>query len=324
MDFTFTQDQLDLIEGARDFLTGEVTVERLRKQMKDEAVDALWPQLAELGLLGIMADEENGGLDQPLVVMAGIAEAAGYVALSEPLVEVAGISVPAAQQAGADDAVRAMLGGDAAHIIAHDLRSHLASGETFTGIADINNGYTVAKLEGADGLEALQSIDPLRKLSKMNKGGQDAETAMRGAVLSAAQLIGLSSRMLDMAVAYAGDRKQFGQLIGSFQGVKHQLASVHTQIDFTRPIIWQAAMLGGSAVHAAKIAAADTAMLAGETAIQVFGGMGYTFEVDLHMFMKRSWALIGEWGDRNYHAQQLDAWLKDGNTPLGPGASFAN
>jgi len=98
---------------------------------------------------------------------------------------------------------------------------------------------------------------------------------------------------------------------------------VHTQIEFTRPIIHLAAIKGGAAVHNAKISAIDTAMLAAETAIQVHGGMGYTYEVELHFFMKRAWALCGEWGDRNYHMKQLEDLILDGEPALGPGQSFA-
>jgi len=129
--------------------------------------------------------------------------------------------------------------------------------------------------------------------------------------------------MVDMSVDYAKDRQQFGKPIGSFQAIKHHLATVHTQIEFTRPMVQLAAIQGGRAVHTAKIAAIDTAMLAAETAIQVHGGMGYTFEVDLHLFMKRAWALCGEWGDRNYHMKKLEDMILDRDAELGPGTSFA-
>jgi len=88
-------------------------------------------------------------------------------------------------------------------------------------------------------------------------------------------------------------------------------------------IIELAAIKGGPATHNAKISAIDTAMLAAETAIQVHGGMGYTYEVDLHLFMKRTWALCGEWGDRNYHMKKLEDYLLGGEADLGPGTTFA-
>lgn len=298
MDFRFTEEQQDLIDAAKAFFDGECTVERMRAMAAGEEVAELWPQLGELGLLGLMVPESSDGLEQPLVVMAGIAEAAGYAGLPEAYVEVAGITVP---HANAEE-----LSGFIRRATRSDLRP-----------------YIDASLD-ADG-QAVTSIDPLRNLVK--PGGDNDENIasvnLHGAVLSAAQLIGLSQRMVDMSVEYAKDRQQFGKAIGTFQAIKHQLANVYTQIEFTRPIIHLAAIKGGAAVHNAKVAAIDTAMLAAETAIQVHGGMGYTFEVDLHLFMKRAWALCGEWGDRNYHMKKLEEYILDGDAELGPGQTFA-
>jgi len=297
MDFRFTEDQQDLINAAKAVFDGENTVERMRAMVAGEEVADLWPQFAELGLLGLMAPESAGGLGQPLVVMAAVAEAAGYAGLSEPYLEIAGITVPHANE---DE-----LSGHISRAARSDLRP-----------------YIDASLEEA--VEVVRSIDPLRHLVKARSGNDENIESINyhGAVLTAAQLIGLSQRMVDMSVAYAKDRHQFGKAIGSFQAVKHQLANVYTQIEFTRPIIHLAAIKGGAAVHNAKVAAIDTAMLAAETAIQVHGGMGYTYEVDLHLFMKRAWALCGEWGDRNYHMKKLEDYILNGDAELGPGTTF--
>ena len=297
MDFRFTTDQQDLIDAAKAVFDGENTVERMRAMVAGEDVTDLWPQFAELGLLGIMVPESAGGLEQPLVVMAAVAEAAGYAGLSEPYVEIAGITVPHANE---DE-----LSGPIRRAMRSDLRPFIDT--AFAEKADV-----------------VRSIDPLRHLGKAQSGNdENIETInFHGAVLCAAQLIGLSKRMLDMSVDYAKDRQQFGKPIGAFQAVKHQLANVHTQIEFTRPIIHLAAIKGGAAVHNAKVAAIDTAMLAAETAIQVHGGMGYTFEVDLHLFMKRAWALCGEWGDRNYHMKKLEDYVLSGEAKLGSGQTF--
>ena len=325
MQFCYTPEQEDLIAAARDVLQGEVTVERLRAVMRGDDVAPLWPQLAELGLLGIMASEAQGGLGQNLAVMAGVAEAAGYVALPEPLVDIAGVSIPVANHFSQSVAVEEMVAGGAAHFVEAKARPYMASPKFYNGIVSpeeaSNGGYD---LRSCAGLPALNTIDPLRDIVKVHSENSYALSHENGAVLSAAQLVGLSCRMRDMAVDYAGDRKQFGSAIGSFQGVKHQLANVHTQIEFTRPMVAQAALQKGASIHMAKLAARDCAMLAAETAIQVFGGMGYTFEVDLHMFMKRAWALIGEWGDYNDHAKALDVLLKNNGLETGPGMSFTN
>lgn len=319
MDFRFTEDQQDLIDAAKAVFDGENTVERMRAMAAGEEVVDLWPQFAELGLLGIMAPESEGGLDQSLVVMTGIAEAAGYAGLPEPLVETAGIVVPVLCEQYQPDIVESVISGKSHIRVLDDLKPYIEDAKTTDNFLSADDLPNIDEIS----LQPLRSIDPLRKLFKAQPPTVGtAQTKFHGAILTAAQLIGLSQRMVDMSVEYAKDRQQFGKPIGSFQAIKHHLSTVYTQIEFTRPMIHLAAIKGGHAVHTAKIAAIDTAMLAAETAIQVHGGMGYTFEVDLHLFMKRAWALCGEWGDRNYHMKQLEDLILDGDADLGPGQTF--
>jgi alkylation response protein AidB-like acyl-CoA dehydrogenase len=148
--------------------------------------------------------------------------------------------------------------------------------------------------------------------------------------MSAAQLVGLADAMLRQATEYAKIRTQFGQPIGAFQGIKHQLASCAVAIEFAKPVVWRAAAamqdgLESAPLHVshAKVAATDAAMLTAETAIQVHGAMGYTYEVDLHFWMKRSWALTGAWGSRTFHARRMDDAIIDGGQPIGPEHTFA-
>eukprot|EP01041_Mallomonas_annulata_P031781 gene31781-54145_t len=142
--------------------------------------------------------------------------------------------------------------------------------------------------------------------------------------MNAAQLLGLADAMLEQAVEYAKIRTQFGQPVGAFQALKHQLASCAVAVEFAKPVVWRAAAamqdgLETAPVHVshAKIAASDAAMLTAETAIQVHGAMGYTYEVDLHFWMKRTWALVGGWGDRSYHYKRLDEAVLGGSFPIG-------
>lgn len=323
MDFRFTEDQQDLIDAAKAVFDGENTCERMRAIVQGEKVSDIWGQMGELGLFGVMAPEAAGGLEQPLVVMAGAAEASGYANLPEPFVELAGVSVPLLTQMGETETVKKVVSGEMSIGIVTPLLP-------FQNQAEHCEKFIVTSEEGGKiidksdlKLEARKSIDPLRSLWKANlSGAQNVLTDHYGAVLSAAQLVGLSSRMVDMSVEYAKDRHQFGKPIGSFQAIKHQLATVYTQIEFTRPMVHLAAIQGGRAVHTAKIAAIDTARLAAETAIQVHGGMGYTYEVDLHMFMKRSWALCATWGDRNYHMRKLEDLILNGDEKIGAGTTF--
>jgi len=326
MDFRYTQDQSDLIEAAKTVFEGENTLERLRSLLAEgwqPEASKLWEQFAELGLIGLMAPERNDGLAQALVVMAGVAEAAGYVALPEPLIEIAGISVPLLSQMSESQCITALMQGERSIGIVSPLLPFInASSQHQEFIVTTNEGGKLLSKDSLD-LQPCKSIDPLRNLQRCHHASEQNSLAdYHGAVLSAAQLIGLAQRMVDMSVDYAKERRQFGKPIGSFQAVKHHLATVYTQIEFSRPIIQLAALKGGVAIHNAKIAAIDAATLAAETAIQVHGGMGYTFEVDLHLFMKRAWALSGEWGDRNYHLKKIEEYLFSGDAQLGATQTF--
>lgn len=324
MDFRFTEDQQDLIDAAKAVFNGENTSERMRAIVKGESVSDIWGQMGELGLFGLMAPESAGGLEQSLVVMAGVAEAAGYANLPEPFVELAGIAIPLLQQMGEEDALEQAALGKLPIGVISPLQTYNNQAEHCAKfiVTSETGGKLVDKADVS--LNARASVDPLRSIWKADISGEQNELANHyGAVLTAAQLVGLSARMVDMSVDYAKDRQQFGKPIGSFQAIKHHLASVYTQIEFTRPMVHLAALQGGRAVHTAKIAAIDTAIFAAETAVQVHGGMGYTFEVDLHLFMKRVWALANEWGSRNYHMKKLENLILNGGLPIGAGTTFA-
>jgi alkylation response protein AidB-like acyl-CoA dehydrogenase len=148
--------------------------------------------------------------------------------------------------------------------------------------------------------------------------------------MKAAELVGLADAMLAISIAYAGQRSQFGQPIGSFQAIKHHLASATVKIEFAKPVLLRAAVAlqnwsdhRAALISHAKLAASEAALLMAETAIQVHGAMGYTYEVDLHFWMKRSWALIGAWGDEAFHTKRVGEAVIERAMPIGPAATFA-
>jgi alkylation response protein AidB-like acyl-CoA dehydrogenase len=173
-------------------------------------------------------------------------------------------------------------------------------------------------------------VDPLRNLAASANDNADPHLLNLAALMSSAQLVGLADAMLHLAVEYAKIRTQFGQPIGAFQAIKHQLATCAVAIEFAKPVVWQAAQAlqdgrASAAVHVShsKVAATDAAILTAETAIQVHGAMGYTYEVDLHFWMKRSWALAGAWGTRAFHLKRVDAAVLGGTLTIGPEHTFA-
>ncbi|HEX2795320.1 MAG TPA: acyl-CoA dehydrogenase [Croceicoccus sp.] len=311
MDFRPTEDQALLVEGVRDYLVGTHGPEVLRRLDEEgKAGDAaIWDGLVEMGLTGLLVPEDLGGLGLGLVEAALIAVECGRACLAEPLVDTAFVAVPWMLSRGETGELRAIAEGSRRVSLPHAVNPWVANG---TGAP-------------------LQSVDPLRRLNVREEGVADDPMLLDiAALMSAAQLIGLAEAMLDQAVEYAKVRQQFGQPIGAFQAMKHHLATCAVAIEFARPVLWRAtnALADNSAsapVHVshAKLAATDAAILCAETAIQVHGAMGYTYEVDLHFWMKRAWALAGAWGDRTFHLKRIDDAVIGGTLPIGPEHTFA-
>ncbi len=352
MIFSHSQDQLDLRDGAREYLRGRCSRESLRELLESENSSLnIWSELVEMGLPGFLASEDLGGLAMDKNAFTLIAEEAGYVALPEPLIEVAGISMPvltAIDSASSRALLQRVCAGEQRVLVSHALSAsvnQLQPKDQVLWFADDE-----VHCLGAENLTAElgDSIDPLRRVHRLQaKGSADTvfasgDTARKlfdlaarhGAVFIAAELLGLANAMIEMATEYAKERKQFGSPIGSYQAVKHHLANAFTAMEFARPVVYQAAaVLQDDSRHDnskaldlkiahAKIVAIDAASKAAETAIQVHGGMGYTFEVDLHLWMKRVWALSGLWGDRNHHMKIIEAALFEQSVATGPGNTF--
>ncbi len=338
MEFAFTEDQHAIAEAARKMLLDNCTPARLRRMLdRNEALDAKrWANIVEMGLTGMLAPEAAGGLDLGMSGFVSIAEAAGYAALPEPLVELAGVAVPllADVKNAAGWLERAAAGEIVA--IGHPSNLFVADADLAQALL-LGDGEELHLVEtAAVRLTREESFDPFRRLFRVEWAPSAATrigtgwglTAERGALLAAAQMIGLGQRCVDMAVAYAKERHQFGKPIGGYQAVKHLLATAQVKIEFARPVVHAAAVelpLGTLAARArvshAKIAAGEAADLATRTSVQVFGAMGMTWEVDLHFFLKRALALKHAWGTAAVHRATVAARLA--GLPVGPDATFA-
>lgn len=309
MEFLLTEDQLTLAEGVKDFLAGTHGPDVLRRLDEESNRDpAIWKGLVEMGLPGLLVPEENGGLGLKLLDAALIATECGRACLAEPLVDTAFVAVPWLIAKGDRDDLAAIASGKKTKPLAHKVNGWVADG---------------------DGT-SLHSVDPLRNLTATSTDATDDPHLLNlGALMSAAQLVGIADAMLEQAVEYAKMRKQFGQPIGAFQAVKHHLATATVALEFAKPVVWRAAQAmddgaDSASIHVshAKLAAGDAALQMAETAIQVHGAMGYTYEVDLHFWMKRSWALIGAWGSRAFHSNRVDDAVIGGSLDIGPAHTF--
>lgn len=337
MDFTLSEEQLMFAETAQTLFGDTCTPDHWRRMMEQNvAFDAdRWAQIVETGFTLLLLPEAAGGLGLGEVDMALIAEKAGYVALPEPLVESAGLAAPmlAALAPNHD-----LLSDPAAIIaIAPAINPVVAHADVATAFLIEKDGHAFLARREDVTLTPVETIDPLRRLCKLewdaakaeDLGVADWDLALdRAGLFAAAQGLGLAQRSVDLAVTYATDRTQFGKPIGSYQAVKHHLASAQVAIEFARPVVLAAAaqlanrdIYARSRVSHAKIVALEAADQAARASIQVHGAMGYSWEVDVHLFLKRTLALTNSWGTPYFHRTRVAERLFTKAT--GPDQTFA-
>jgi len=316
MRFAFTDDQLAFRDAVRDLLANECTpaVVRAAWDNADGRSGAVWGALAEMGVLGAAAPEDQGGLGFSVLDLVPITEETGYAALPEPFVEHAVVGVPALPDAVAaatgEVLVTAALGG-AAFVPYAESADLLLAEEDDALVAVARDQLLVRPETSVDGSRRLGWVE-WDVAHPIGDAAAIAAAFDRGALGTAAQLVGLTRRMLDLTVDYVKDREQFGVPIGSFQAVKHHLADARIALDFARPLVYRAAWSvtegePDAAVHVsmAKALASDAATLTAQKTLQCHGAMGYSFEYDLHLYMKRAWTLAASWGDAAWHRARV-------------------
>ena len=337
MDFTLSEEQLMFAETARSLFADSCTPDHWRKMMEaGEAIDPTrWASIVETGLTLVLLPEEAGGIGLAETDFALIAQEAGYVALPEPLIESAGVAAPLLAALAPD---HPLLADPSATIaIAHPANPYVANADSAGGIILHADGEAFLATPDQVTLTAQPSIDPFRRLfsvewSKANAtplGKADWDLAFdRAALFNAAFGLGLAQRAVDLAVDYAKERQQFGKPIGSYQAVKHHLASAQVAIEFAKPVVAAAAAEIGARdtqararVSHAKLVALEAADKAARASIQVHGAMGYSWEVDVHLFLKRTVALTQTWGTPAHHRARIATRIF--TQPMGPDQTFA-
>jgi alkylation response protein AidB-like acyl-CoA dehydrogenase len=325
VDFRLTDAQQALRESVRTYLDDAHPAALLRRLDRDGPDPSIWYGLAKMGLPAALVPERAGGLGLTLAEGVLIAIELGRANVGSALVDTALVAAPWLARHGDIGALADIAAGTRRIALAHPINPW---------IADLDQADAVLTDSGLMPPPAervrLQSIDPLRELFAPLAIAQANDLLLNlAALMAAAQMLGAAERMLAIATDYAKIRKQFGQPIGAFQAIKHMLANVAVRLEFARPVVWRAAYAlqheykqAPAHVSHAKLAATDAAMLAAETAIQVHGAMGYTYEVDLHYWMKRTWALAGAWGDASFHQHRLDQAIVGGLMPVSPAATF--
>ena len=349
MRFAFTDDQILLQETVREFLRKECGPDVVRALWADARghSPALWAQLAELGVPGALVPEAQGGmgLDERDLVL--LLEEVGRAALPGPVAACAAVAAPLLRELGGAAAERwlpRLAAGEAIVVVGHAANPFVTDAHLADLLLLARGDELYAVEAAAVRLVHQPANDPGRRLYAVEWQPRDAELVARGgaaegllagafdrgALACAAQALGAADRLLELAVAYASQREQFGRPIGSFQAVQHQLADAKVKLEYARPVVYKAAwaVATGAARRAvevshAKLAACDAAALAARRALQAHGAIGYTWEQDLHLWMRRAWSLALEWGAPPLHlARVSDFALADG-APIGPGRTFA-
>lgn len=344
MDFELSSEQVALSDAARSLLDRQASAERVRA-----VVDLgggwdreLWRAMVDQGWTGAAVPESHGGLGLGWVELAVLLEALGaHVAPAPFLPQVVALDVLV--RAGASNEwIEPLVSGDAVAAVAWSadrlpvLYAPSADvvvgtvGDALVGV-DLRDDAVMGMRPKAEPamdrtrevgwLSARELVDhavaagaPVLRLG--DSGAVDAFIA-RGAVAHAAEMLGGAAHLLEITVAYARDREQFGKPIGSFQAVKHRCADMLVDVEGMRSAVWWAAWCVGAddpdalvAASTAKVWCSDAARRVAASALQVHGGIGFTWEHELHLFLKRAQLDEVSFGDATWHRSRLADLLR--------------
>ncbi len=348
MHFAFTDQQTEFRDAVRQVLAKECTTDHLRAAFDGpSARTPRWATLAALGVVGLTVPESHGGLGLGPVDLVLLLEEAGRAGLPEPLLDTTALAAPLlADLVGEDQVANAAAAGWLRSIAAGDTAAAVGPPESRGALlagADGADLFVLSTGGGTGGPEVhvvdseavtvapVPSLDPTRRLGVVDwdptpesqvASGSVAEsiiqrTADRAAVAAGAELLGLSDRMITLAAEYARERHQFGKPIGSFQAIKHRCADMLVDVEGMRSSVYWAAWCIGAddadasvAASTAKVWCSDASKRVMASALQVHGGIGFTWEHDLHLFMKRAQLDQLTFGDASYHRERLARLLR--------------
>ena len=342
MNFDFTDDQQAIKRTAKDFLAARYKLEEVRRlAVEDERgfTDRQWEEISELGWPGLAIPEEHGGLGLGVVELVVLQEELGYALAPTPFfsTSAAGLLL---QAAGSDEQraeyLPALASGETRGTVAGlgDAIEPVGSSLTGTKFAVPDAGSADwAIVRGTEGrqylveldqpgvtVEAQDPLDPTRKLFALHldeaEGHQlPGDSGLAYAAIAtalAAESVGVAQRAMEMAVAYASDRKQFDRPIGAYQAVSHRCAQMLLEVEGARSLSYYAGWACDHEPESARLAssmakayASDAGWRVTGSAIQVHGGIGFTWEHDLHFFFKRAKANAHSFGDARRHRSRV-------------------
>lgn len=324
MDFSLSEDQEALRDGVRSFCDARLSIAELR-ELEQRGVDrTFWGELAEMGVLGLRASEENGGVGLGMAEAVLVFEELGRCVAPGPILwsHLAAGLLPEA--ASGEMIVTGLdLRGDPArpHMV-----EWLELSDRILTISD--DGVRLVTCEDVQGESIESPLDPFSPISRVDRLPQgelvgDADLASRlvreGTTLVSALMLGIAEATQELATAYAGEREQFGRAVGGFQAVKHILADSFVRQELARAVTYAAGVLLDGpndgeverTVVAASLIAEEAAMKNARACIQVHGGMGFTWENASHYYLKRTWVLENAFRGGTNRAEDLARWLAE-------------
>lgn len=302
MHFLPTSDQVDLQRGVRDLLDDRFTLDQL-----PHGYDAsLWSALTETGVFALRSELELGMIEASLVF-----EELGRACVPGPLVGTFLVG------GAVDGPVTVCEPAGTPLLVPHlDLASAVLVLDDRPRLVTEVTGVVVAN--------PLDPLTPLFEVAAVPSSNSETtlkaslgQLRLDGALLTAAIQVGLAARLTELAVEYAKVREQFGKVIGSFQAVKHLCADMFVRTELARAALHSAAVMvddpevgdATRAVAGAKLLSDEAASMNGRSCVQVHGGMGFTWEVPVHFFVKRAWLHATEFGSADHHAEELASRL---------------
>lgn len=324
MNFDFTPEQHEIKRTARELLASRSSFERVRASAESGSYDeSLWNELRELGWPGIAVGERHGGQGLGVLELAILLEELGYAVTPSPLLPSA-MAALAIEHAGSDEQRERWLPGLAsgettgALGVAHDGSADLvADADRAAVIVLVEDGGARLLAREDARVEPVQTIDPTRHAARVAGDGEpldgDAHGAIDRATLAvAAELVGVCQRALDMTLAYVKERKQFGVAVGAFQAVQHRCAAMLLHTESARSAAYFAAWAADAeperlseAASLAKAAASTAGREVTAGAIQAHGGVGFTWEADVHWLFKRAQVDAALLGGASAHRARL-------------------
>lgn len=315
MDLLPTAEQQQIVDACIQFLEKEHPVDRLHKVNDSNPLinRALLSQMAELGWFGLALSEEQGGVGYSLAEETLLFIELGR-SLVSPAVLGSVLGARVAALAGKPDLAAQIISGEkqvavsVADYFFEGVEADLLliSDEKSTTLLEKSSLGKIEKIPCMDEKIQMESASLKNKKGIASVPSSTENIYLRGVLLTAAMQLGIAQATLSRSVAYAKVREQYGKPIGSFQSIKHYCAEMAVKCESVMSMIYHAAVTSSEFdIVASKLLASEAAQHNANTAVQIHGGMGFTQEMDIHLFVKRAHVLDQLFGGKRQQAAHL-------------------